>query len=159
MTDSQPDIDGDAARSGLADADPAQLAQFVAGASKDELSQLMASEYRKAILDDLFGRMADHLDPERASDVDAVVHFKIFDRPGGGYDHYEVVFASGAVSVTDTPEQSARATIKVKPADFLKLASGNANGPALFMLGKIKIDGDLLFASRIAGLFRLPDAS
>jgi putative sterol carrier protein len=153
------DADSDAARSGLADADPAQLAQYVAAASKDELSQLMASEYRKTILDDLFGRMAEHLDPERARDVDAVVHFKIYDRPEGGYDHYEVVFSGGSVSVTDAPEQTARATIKVKPADFLKLASGNANGPALFMTGKLKIDGDLLFASRVAGLFRLPTSS
>jgi putative sterol carrier protein len=151
--------DTDAARGGLADADPEELARYVAEASKDDLARLMASEYRKTILDDLFGRMADHLDPERVQDVDAVVHFKIYDRPGGGYDHYEIVFASGAVSYTDAPERDARATIKVRPADLLKLASGNANGPALFMLGKLKIDGDLLFASRIAGFFRLPTSS
>ena len=46
----------------------------------------MAGEYRKTILDDLFGRMADHVEPERVAEVDAVLHFKIYDRPGGGYD-------------------------------------------------------------------------
>jgi putative sterol carrier protein len=150
--------DAEAAKTGLAAADEAQLAKFVADASKDDLAQLMAGEYRKTILDDLFGRMADHLDPDRVRDVDAVIHFKIYDRPEGGYDHYEVVFASGAVSVTDAPERKARTTIKAKPADFLKLASGNANGPALYMLGKLKIDGDVLFASRIAGFFRIPSS-
>jgi putative sterol carrier protein len=148
--------DAERAKSGLAAADERQLAKFVADASKDQLAQLMASEYRKTILDDLFGRMADHLDADRVREVDAVVHFKIYDRPEGGYDHYEVVFAQGVVSVTDTPAQQARTTIKAKPADFLKLASGNANGPALYMLGKLKIDGDVLFASRIAGFFRIP---
>jgi putative sterol carrier protein len=151
--------DTDAARNGLADADPQELARYVGQASKSDLAELMAGEYRKTILDDLFGRMTDHLDPERVADVDAVLHFKIYDRPGGGYDHYEVVFASGAVAVTDAPERDPRATIKVRPADLLKLATGNANGPTLYMLGKLKIDGDLLFASRVAGFFRLPTAS
>jgi SCP-2 sterol transfer family len=119
-------------------------------------SGLAATQYRKAILDDLFGRMADHLDADSVRGVTAVVHFKVFDRPEGGYDHYEIVFDGGAVAFTDAPARQPRTTIKVKPADLLKLASGNASGPRLYMLGRLKIDGDLLFASRIAGFFRLP---
>ncbi len=39
---------------------------------------------RKKILDEIFGRMADHADPAQIKDVDAIVQFKISDAPGGG---------------------------------------------------------------------------
>ena len=40
--------------------------------------------------------------------------------------------------------------------DFLKLVTGNANGPILFTTGKLKISGDLVFAAQIAGMFKIP---
>ena len=48
-------------------------------------------ENRKKVLDEIFRRMSEHVDPEKASNADAVLHWKILDRPDGGYDHYEVV--------------------------------------------------------------------
>src|SRR5436309_12650426 len=94
--------DGAATMQGV---DEAQLVQVVAGATDQQLEELMASEARKDILDDIFRRMADHVDPERARDVNAVVHWKILDRPDGGYDHYEVVLEGGACSVTEDPSR------------------------------------------------------
>jgi putative sterol carrier protein len=49
-------------------------------------------------------------------------------------------------------------TFKIGPVDFLRLVSGNANGPMLFMSGKLKIEGDLMFASTMTSLFRIPKA-
>ncbi len=40
--------------------------------------------------------------------------------------------------------------------DFLKLVTGNAAGPTLFMSGKLKIKGDLMFAASAASLFTIP---
>ena len=34
--------------------------------------------------------------------------------------------------------------------------SGNAAGPMLFMTGKLKIEGDLMYASTMTSLFRIP---
>ena len=47
--------------------------------------------------------MGEHLKPEAAQGVDAVVHWKILDRPDGGYDHYELVIKDGEATVTDEP--------------------------------------------------------
>ena len=47
-------------------------------------------------------------------------------------------------------------TIKVKPVDFLKLVTNNASGPGLFLRGRLKLDGDVMLASRLAGLFSVP---
>jgi putative sterol carrier protein len=116
-------------------------------------------EQRKATLDEIFRRMAEHVEPSKAKGNDAVVHFKILDRPGGGEDHYEVVLEDGACSASDSPSREPRVAFKIGPVDFLRLVSGNANGPMLFMSGKLKIEGDLMFASTMTSLFRIPSST
>ena len=147
--------EGTAAMQGV---DEAQLVQIVAGATDQQLEELMASEARKDIVDDIFRRMAEHVDPDRARDVNAVVHWKIYDRPEGGYDHYEVVLEGGTCTVSESPSREAAITLKMKPADFLKLVSGNASGPTMFMTGKLKLEGDVMLASRLTSMFRIPKA-
>jgi putative sterol carrier protein len=145
---------------GIKDFDAEALAKLVAAADDEQLAQGMADpEGRKAALDDIFRRMADHIEPEKASSTTAVVHFKILDRPEGGYDHYEVVLENGTVDVSDEPSRDPRVTLRIGPVDFIKLVSGNANGPMLFMSGKLKIEGDLMFAATMTSLFRIPKAA
>jgi putative sterol carrier protein len=139
-------------------ADEAQLVQIVAGSTDKQLEELMASEARQDILDDVFRRMAEHVDPDRARDVTTVVHWKIYDRPDGGYDHYEVMLEGGTCTVSQSPSREAAITLKMKPADFLKLVSGNASGPTMFMTGKLKLEGDVMLASRLTSMFRIPKA-
>jgi putative sterol carrier protein len=139
--------------------DEAQLVQIVAGATDQQLEELMASEARKGILDDIFRRMADHVDGERARDVNAVLHWKIYDNPEGGYDHYEVVLEDGSCVVSETPSREPSITLKLKPAAFLKLVSGSASGPTMFMTGKLKLEGDVMLASRLTSMFRIPKSA
>jgi putative sterol carrier protein len=141
----------------LSDFDAGALAQMVATASDEQLAEGMSDpEGRKATLDEIFRRMAAHVEPSKARGNDAVIHFKILDAPDGGYDHYEVVLADGACTVTDEPSGDPRVTFKIGPVDFLRLVSGNAAGPMLFMTGKLKIEGDLMYASTMTSLFRIP---
>jgi putative sterol carrier protein len=144
-------------RQGISDFDATQLAQMVATASAEQLAEGMNDpEGRKATLDEIFRRMAEHVEPSKAKGNDAVIHFKILDAPDGGYDHYEVVLADGACTVTDEPANDPRVSFKIGPVDFLRLVSGNAAGPMLFMTGKLKIEGDLMYASTMTSLFRIP---
>ena len=144
----------------LAGIDASALAALVASAGDEQLAQGMSDPAgRKATLDEIFRRMAEHVEPDKASGTSAVVHFKILDRPDGGYDHYEVVLENGTCTVTDEPQREPRVTFRIGPVDFLKLASGNAAGPMLFMAGKLKIEGDLMFAATMTSLFRIPKAA
>src|SRR3989440_3905536 len=145
--------DGAATMNGV---DETQLVQIVAGATDQQLEELMASDSRKDILDDIFRRMAEHVDADRARDVNAVLHWKIYDNPEGGYDHYEVVLEGGTCVVSETPSREPSITLKLKPADFLKLVSGTASGPTMFMTGKLKLEGDVMLASRLTSMFRIP---
>jgi putative sterol carrier protein len=139
-------------------ADETQLVQVVAGATDQQLEELMASEARKAIVDDVFRRMADAIDQDRARGVTTVVHWKIYDRPEGGYDHYEVVLEDGRCAVSASPSREPAVTLKLKPVNFLKLVSGCASGPTMFMTGKLKLEGDVMLASRLTSMFRIPKA-
>jgi hypothetical protein len=140
---------------------PEDFAKLMAGVTDEQLAEMMSGPLRKQVLDEIFSRMADHIEEGRVGDAQAVVHFHILDRPedqGGGYDEYEVVFENGTAKLSEEPSRDAMVTIKVNPVDFLKLASNRASGPTLFMSGKLKLEGDLMLASRLTSFFRIPTA-
>jgi putative sterol carrier protein len=146
--------------SAIADADASQLAAMVGRVSDEQLAEAMSTpEGRKMVLDEIFRRMAEHVDPGQIAEVDAVVHFKITDHPDGGHDVYEAVIRKGAVIVNEEPEnEDPRVTIATGPVHFLKLVTGLQSGPVMFMTGKLKLEGDVLFASRLTSFFRIPSA-
>src|SRR2546430_11823401 len=134
------------------------LAALVANSSDEQLAEAMHGAQREAALTEIFNRMAEHLDPAKAKGHDAVVLFQILDRPDGGYDEFEVTIHDGACEVSQTPTNDPRVILKVEPVAFLKLITNQASGPGLFMTGKLKIEGDLMYAPQIASLFRIPAA-
>jgi putative sterol carrier protein len=136
--------------------DPAAFAKSVATTPDEQLAEGMRSELRAQILGEIFRRMEEHFDPAKAQGVSAVMHWKITDGPDDSVDHYEAVIENGICQVTDQPTKPARVTFTIGGVEFLKLVTGNADGPALFMSGGLKIDGDLMFAAQAAGLFRVP---
>ena len=75
-----------------------------------------------------------------------------------GYDHYEVVFEDGRCTASDRIEHDPQVTIRIGPVDFLKLAANQASGPTLFVTGKLRLDGDVMLASRLTSFFRIPSA-
>ena len=139
--------------------DPGQFVKAIAETPDDQLAAGMADEQvRGVVLDGIFSQMAEHFDGQKAGDTDAVLEWKILDKPGGGYDRYQVVVTGGACAVEKDGKHEPRVTFKLKPVDFLKLVTGNAAGPTMFMTGKLKIDGDLMFAATVQSLFRIPGA-
>ena len=144
----------------LTSIDADQLAALAAGATDEQLAEGMSDPAaRQSILDEVFRRMAEHVDPEKAKGADAVLLWKITDKPGGGEDVYEVTLKDGQVSVSQEPTADPRVTFIVGPAAFLRLVSGAQPGPVLFMAGKLKIEGDLMFASQVATMFKIPQAA
>jgi hypothetical protein len=141
---------------------PEDFAKLIAAASDDELAAIVNGPARNLLLDEIFRRMAEHVDPVGIGGTNAIVHFKILDRPeelGGGHDHYEVVFDGGSCHASNQPEREPNVTIKVGPQHFLKLASNQASGPVLFMTGKLQLEGDVMLASRLTSFFRIPSAA
>jgi putative sterol carrier protein len=142
-----------------ASVDPAAFAKAIAETPEDQLAAGMADEQmRTLVLDGIFSQMETHFDGAKAGDTEAVIEWRIADRPGGGDDRYQVVVTGGTCSVEKDGQHAPRVTFKLKPVDFLKLVTGAAAGPMMFMTGKLKIDGDLMFAAGVQSLFRIPTA-
>jgi predicted lipid carrier protein YhbT len=140
---------------------PEQFAKLIAEASDEDIAAIVSGPARKQILDEIFNRMADHVEPAQLGDRRATVHFQILDRPddlGGGVDLYEVRFADGACTVGEA-EGDPDVTLKVGPVEFLKLAANRASGPMLFMNGKLRVEGDVMLANELTRFFRIPSAA
>jgi hypothetical protein len=135
------------------------MRSLVGAASDDQLEKMAADrELRPRLFDEIMARMPGQLRPDKAKDLDAVVHWKIFDHPDGGYDHYELVIENGACRLSETPEHEPRVTFRLKPAAFLRLITGHASGMRLALRGRLQVVGDVAFASRVNSLFEYPDA-
>lgn len=114
---------------------------------------------RGRILDELFRRMDVHFQPERARDGKVTMHFRIAGGGGAdGYDHYQVVIEDRACSVHQDVQEDAKTVITVSLADFLRLATGNASAPFLYLRGKVKVKGSLGFAAGFMSMFDIPKA-
>lgn len=137
---------------------PEQFARLISRASPEQISDVMARpELAERILDEVFRRMGEHYKSDKAKSTEAVVRWRI----GDGTDEplrYECVLSGGTCTVSKQPEHEPRATIMLAPAEFIKLASGNASAPMLFMTGKLKVAGDVGFAAGLTKLFQIPKA-
>ena len=144
----------------VGEADANQLAAMVGQVPDEQLAEGLSNpEGRKMVLDEIFKRMAEHVEPDKIKGTDAVIHFTITDKPGGGEDTYEVVIRDGELTVNEEPtSDDPRVAISAAPVPFIKLVTGNESGPTLFMTGKLKIKGDLMFATQMTSFFRIPSA-
>ena len=137
--------------------DPAEFARNIAAATDEQLAEGMAGPLRDQILDEIFGRMAQHFRAEKAPPGESVLHWRIGGRTDGGHDEFETVIANGLCEAhRGARHDDARVTFTIGGPDFLRLVTGNVAGPQRFMTGKLKIEGDLMFAASTASLFEIP---
>lgn len=128
----------------------------VAEMDRDDLEALMADpSERERVIDALVEHFAGAFRPEAAGDLDAVIHIKLWDRPGGGYDHREIIIRDGACTPSATPSEEPRLTLKVRPADLRDIVTGAAGPKRLAFKGRLRVLGDLGLAMRLTSLFEL----
>lgn len=140
----------------FASVDPKQFAQLVKSTPDAQIAEVMKSDKRDKILNEVFSRMPSLFRADRAGSTNAVIHWTISDRPDGGADTYEVIVENGTCQVSSTPARDPKLALTMGPVEFLKIVSGAANPVMMFMTGKLKAKGDLGLAANIANLFDIP---
>jgi putative sterol carrier protein len=136
--------------------DPKQFAQIVKSAPDAQIKEVMSSDMRGKILDEVFARMPSLFRPDRAGSTNAVIHWNVTDRPDGGVDTYEIVIENGVCTLSPSPDRDPKLSLTMGPVEFLKVVSGAGNPVMMFMTGKLKAKGDLGLAANIANLFDIP---
>lgn len=137
--------------------DPQEFARTVAETPDEQLREGLTGPMRGQVLGEIFRRMEEHFEAQKAGDIEAVIHWRVGGHPEGGYDEFEAVIRDRRCTVKQGTSEEPRVALQVDdPVDFLRLVTGNANGPMLFMSGKLKLEGDMMFAPRVQSFFRIP---
>lgn len=137
--------------------DPAQYAALVRDASDEQLQAGMEAN-REMILEEIFRTMPSRLSPRVGGDVSVVAEWRIRGRPDGGVDRWQVTIRDRSCRVTRDGEAHPDVVFSVGPVDFVRLVTGNAKGPLLFLTGRLKIQGDVLKAATYQTYFAIPEA-
>ena len=138
--------------------DPDQFAALIRDATDDQLKEGLATN-RDLILTEIFRRMPERFEPSRAPNEEAVIEWRISERPDGGHDVYQIVISAGTCTLAEDRHPDPRVAYEIGPLDFLKLISGNASCPQLFLVCRLKIHGDLFLAARVQSMFKVPGAA
>ncbi len=104
-----------------------------------------------ADLDTIFQGMQQEFQPDRASGVDATVQWLISD--GGEEKPYFLTIKDGQFSWEHGQAESPTVTLSTDRESFTALMTGKAQGAALYMAGKLRIQGDLMLAQRMGSFF------
>ena len=83
-------------------------------------------------------------DPSSAQSVNAIYLFDIDGANGGQWTLDLTVPEVRAGS-----DENANVTVRMSEEDFIDLVEGRLQGPAAFMTGKLKIEGDLSLAMKL----------
>jgi putative sterol carrier protein len=144
-----------AAQVDLSSLDPSEVATMIGQVSDEQLDEVMKSAQREQALAEVFRRMGEHFRPSAAAQ-DAIIHWKITGGPDGSEDDWTAKIEGDKCTTTQGLEGEPRVTFTMSGPTFMKLVTGNAAGPMLFISGKLKISGDIPFAAQIQSLFEIP---
>jgi putative sterol carrier protein len=84
--------------------------------------------------------------PARAAEVNAIYQFNITGDTGGTWT-VDLKKEGGGVAEGGRPD--AQCTIECKDSDFIAIVTGKMPGPQAFMMGKLKIKGDMSLAMKL----------
>jgi putative sterol carrier protein len=136
--------------------DANQLAGAVKSANNDEMVAMLDALGPKAAFDKIFEEMQTRFKPGMAGNIEADVVFAI--KHGDDEHTYLVGIHNGTCTTAAGDLEDPKSRLTMSSPTFLKLITGNADGPVSFMSGKLKIKGDIMFTSRLLGFFERPTA-
>lgn len=134
------------------------IAEIVRSASKEQLRAIeQHSELRTVFLDEIFRRMSERFRTDKAAEADLVVSWRFTEGGGdGGYDRFQTVIEDGrCVSGADLGREP-DTTVTLCAADFIRMATGNANVASMFVTGKVRVKGEYAPAVRFSSYFDIP---
>ena len=142
---------------------PAQLAdsitRIVRDAPPERIEQLMRSPARRPILDGIFWQMPKQVNPRRAAGITTLVRWRITGRTDGGTDIYRLRIDDGRASASrEEGDATARLTITLDAAEFVRIATGNSEPMEAYFKGRVVLAGDLMFAATLGAMFKMPGA-
>ncbi|WP_158890480.1 SCP2 sterol-binding domain-containing protein [Amycolatopsis anabasis] len=135
--------------------DAADLARLIGQVPDELLRAATRGELRERILDEVIRRIPGYVDAEAAAGVTATVAWEILGEDGDP-DRFLLEITDGTAragrELTGTPA----VTLRLATADFLTLATGNADPSTMVLSGALTLDGDASLALDLVRFLRIP---
>ncbi len=103
-----------------------------------------------ATVEDIFNAMPGQLNAVKVGDFSATIQF---DLAGDGGGQWYVGIDDGKATVTEGAHAEPVATIRMSATDFVDMMSGNLDPMNAFMMGKVRVEGDLNSVMKFQTLF------
>ena len=97
----------------------------------------------------IFEGMKNALNPDKAQDC--IVGFRLTE--DGNTHTYTVTIKGKQASYEKAEPEGARVVLGMTMVDYLRLIAGELDGMQAFMQGKLKLEGDMMFAQQIPLMF------
>ena len=130
---------------------PDALAQLLEGRSDEEINEFVNAAGIDTVLGQVFDAMKERLDPQKAAGQTAVVQWDV-NAPDGVHS-YQFKVENGAGSWAQGTPDTPRVTLTFSLADFLRFVAGQLDGMQAFMGGKLRLAGDMMFATTLQTWF------
>ncbi len=99
-----------------------------------------------------FSELGSKVNPEKTAGMNAIYQFDI---TGDGGGKWYVKIADGAVDVAEGEAEAPNITLSADAASWLDIVNGKTSGQTAFLMGKLKIQGDMSLAMKLASVFGL----
>ena len=137
--------------------DPAEVAAALGTVSSDHLRKVMRSGFRAIVLSEIFRRLPEFVNPDKAAKTRLTVGFRLLGNPSGEIERYVVHVDQGVATVHVGDEGGERdATITCEGHDYLRLATGHLNPVAGVLKGQLKVKGDKNKALQLSSIMDIP---
>jgi len=133
---------------------PEEFSRIVGSMSDQQLGDAIHGVGTGRVLDRVFEQFGARFRPDHAAGVDAESQFLI--RDGSDEHPYLVAIRGGRCEVRPERGKDPRVTLVAELLPFVQLVTGHAEGANLFMTGKLRVAGDLVFALRLLSFFDRP---
>jgi len=104
--------------------------------------------------DQIVEALPKYLVPEKAGTTKATIQFDLSGDQGGKW--WVKIHDGVAESGKGDPPEAAGLTLTADAGDWVKIMTGQLDGTAAFMQGKLKIKGDMGLAIKMQSLFKRP---
>ncbi len=132
--------------------DPRELANLVREMSDDEVNVAIKDQIGiDTVLKEIFTGMEERFLPEKAAGVEATIQYNV--KTDEGTKTWTVAFAGGKCETTEGAATNPRLTLELGLVDFVRLIFGQSEGTQLFMTGKLRLQGDMMFAMQMQSFF------
>lgn len=139
------------------DLDPVEVATALGEVKAGHLKKVMRSGFRGVVLGEIFRRLPDFVDPDKAAGTELTIGFRLTGNPDGDIERYVVTIRDGVATVTAGDDGGERdATVTCEGHDFLRLATGHLNPVVGVLRGQLKVKGDQRKALALSGVIDIP---